>query len=36
MQKVVMIDRASAKADSVLEKDKSWQQGLIRRGLMVF
>lgn len=31
MHKVGMIDRAAAKAGSVLEKDKSWQQGLIRR-----
>lgn len=31
MHKVSMKDRAAAKAGTVLEKDKSWQQGLIRR-----
>ncbi|MCU0337697.1 MAG: hypothetical protein MUF12_07520 [Sediminibacterium sp.] len=31
MPKVGMKDRAAAKAGTVLEKDKSWQQGLIRR-----
>jgi hypothetical protein len=30
MHKVGMIDRAAAKADQILEKDKSWQQGLIK------
>jgi len=31
MHKVGMVDRAAAKAGSVLEKDKSRHQGLIRR-----
>ena len=31
MVKVGILDRAAAKAGAILEKDKSYQQGLIRR-----
>jgi hypothetical protein len=31
MDKIGIKDRAASKAGSLLEKDKSWKQGLIRR-----